>query len=412
MNVYLIVILFILLAKYILDFVVEVMNNQHLQPSLPAEFSGVFDEEKYHRSQQYTEEKSKFGLIQTTFCTAGLIFFILIGGFNFIDQMVRTFGFSPILTGLVYMLVLVVFSGFLDLPFRIYSTFVIEEKYGFNKTKAKTFILDLIKGFLLLIVLGGPLLALVLWFFQKTGKLAPLYIWVVVSLFQLFLTFIAPIVIMPLFNKFVPLEQGELRKAIETYARKHEFHLKGVYTMDGSKRSSKANAFFSGFGRSRRIVLFDTLIKKHSQDELVCVLAHEMGHYQLGHVLKMMVVSILETGLLLFLLSFFIENEGLFAAFKMEELSIYASLIFFGFLYSPVSNLLSVWTNVVSRRYEFQADQFALQTTNQGEDFISVLKKLSADNLSNLTPHPLKVFLYYSHPPVLKRIEAIREQTK
>jgi STE24 endopeptidase len=316
---------------------------------------------------------------------------------------------GPILTGLIYFLMLVVLSGILDLPIRIYTTFVIEEKFGFNRSTASTFILDLVKGFLLLVILGGPVMALVLWFFQKTGKLAPLIIWIAVSGFQFFLTFIAPVIILPLFNRFIPLEIGELRTSIEKYAREQGFSMKGIYTMDGSKRSAKTNAFFTGFGKSRRIVFFDTLMEKHSQEELISILAHEMGHYKLGHVLKMMIISILETGLLLFLLSFFINNPGLFAAFKMERLSIYASLIFFGFLYTPIATFLSIIQNMLSRAYEYQADHFAVRTTGESGTFVTVLKKLSADNLSNLFPHPLKVFLSYSHPPVLKRIEAIRK---
>jgi STE24 endopeptidase len=409
MNIYLILILITLVVKYMLDFGVDWLNVHHLEPALPEEFKGFYDKEKYFRSQQYTRGKTVFGLIQNTITTAFIMAFILTGGFNVIDQLVRKLSFGSILTGLIYILFLILVSGILDLPFRIYSTFVIEEKYGFNKTTPLTFILDLVKGFLLLLIIGGPLLAMVLWFFQETGRLAPLYVWIAVSLFQIFLTFIAPVMIMPLFNKFIPLEKGELRSEIERYARDHNFKLKGIYTMDGSKRSAKSNAFFTGFGRSRRIVLFDTLVENHTADELVGVLAHEMGHYKLGHIFKMMVFSILETGLLLFLLSFLMNNQYLFAAFKMEQLSIYASLIFFGFLYAPVSTLLSVFTNVISRKYEYSADRFAVQTTKRGEIFVQALKKLSADNLSNLTPHPLKVFLFYSHPPVLERIQAIRQ---
>lgn len=408
MNIYLVVILSILVLDLILNVGVEVLNLRHLQPVPPDAFKDVVDAKTYRRSQEYTREKTRFGLIQRTVFTLALILFMVLGGFNFIDQQVRNLELSSVLTGLVYILILVVLSGLIDLPFRIYSTFSIEERYGFNRTTVPTFILDIVKGLGLLIVFGAPLLALVLWFFQATGKLAPLYIWVAVSLFQLFLTFIAPMVILPLFNKFVPLEPGELREAIENYARKQGFHLEGIYTMDGSRRSAKSNAFFTGLGKSRRIVLFDTLIKKHKPGELVGVLAHEMGHYKLGHVLKMVTISILETGLLLFLLGFFIENRGLFDAFRMESLSIYASLVFFSFLYLPVSRLLSIVTNVLSRRYEFQADRFVLETTDLSEDFISALKKLGADNLVNLTPHPVKVFLDYTHPPVLQRIQALR----
>jgi STE24 endopeptidase len=410
MNIYLIFILTILLTKYALEFLAEALDIRQVKPANPPEeFRRTYIQEKYRRSQLYSRERSVFSIIRSTINMGLVITFILLGGFNFFDRLARSWVQGPILTGLIYFLMLVVLSGILDLPFRIYTTFVIEEKFGFNRSTASTFILDLVKGFLLLVILGGPVMALVLWFFQKTGKLAPLIIWIAVSGFQFFLTFIAPVIILPLFNRFIPLEIGELRTSIEKYAREQGFSMKGIYTMDGSKRSAKTNAFFTGFGKSRRIVFFDTLMEKHSQEELISILAHEMGHYKLGHVLKMMIISILETGLLLFLLSFFINNPGLFAAFKMERLSIYASLIFFGFLYTPIATFLSIIQNMLSRAYEYQADHFAVRTTGESGTFVTVLKKLSADNLSNLFPHPLKVFLSYSHPPVLKRIEAIRK---
>jgi STE24 endopeptidase len=410
MNIYLIFILTILLTKYALEFLAEALDIRQVKPANPPEeFRRTYIQEKYRRSQLYSRERSGFSIIRSTINMGLVITFILLGGFNFLDRLARSWVQGPILTGLIYFLMLVVLSGILDLPIRIYTTFVIEEKFGFNRSTASTFILDLVKGFLLLVILGGPVMALVLWFFQKTGKLAPLIIWIAVSGFQFFLTFIAPVIILPLFNRFIPLEIGELRTSIEKYAREQGFSMKGIYTMDGSKRSAKTNAFFTGFGKSRRIVFFDTLMEKHSQEELISILAHEMGHYKLGHVLKMMIISILETGLLLFLLSFFINNPGLFAAFKMERLSIYASLIFFGFLYTPIATFLSIIQNMLSRAYEYQADHFAVRTTGESGTFVTVLKKLSADNLSNLFPHPLKVFLSYSHPPVLKRIEAIRK---
>jgi len=412
MNLYLAFILFILVGKYILDIWVERLNIQHIDPKLPFEFEDYFDQQKYAESQKYTREKSNLGLINSTVNIVIIIPFILLGGFNVVDQVIRRFDFGSILSGVLFIFILILLFGILDLPFKIYSTFVLEEKYGFNKTTIGTFILDMVKSFLLFIIIGGPLLALILWFFQKTGKLAPLYIWIVVTLFQIFMTFIAPVVIMPLFNKFIPLEEGELRDAIEEYSRKFDFKMKGVFKMDGSKRSTKSNAFFTGFGKSRRIVLFDTLIEKHSVDELLTVLAHEMGHYKLRHILKMMLASILETGLLLFILSLFLKNQGLFAAFKMEELSIYASLIFFGFLYSPISMVIFMVMNQFSRKHEYEADGYAVKTTGKGETFITALKKLSVDNLSNLTPHRLKVLLSYSHPPILKRIQAIRDYIK
>jgi STE24 endopeptidase len=286
---------------------------------------------------------------------------------------------------------------------------VIEEKYGFNRTTFKTYLLDIIKVLVLTILIGGILLAAIIWFFEKTGDLAWVYCWIMIILFQFFFMYIAPVIIMPIFNKFVPLEKGELRTAIEKYAKAQNFKMKGIFKMDGSKRSSKSNAFFTGFGRWRRIVLLDTLIDNHSTNELVSILAHEMGHYKKKHIIKAIARSIIVTGLTLFLLSFFIENEKLFAAFKMEHISVYASLFFFGFLYTPMALFVGVIENMISRKNEYEADAFAIKTYGDAEAMINALKKLSVDNLSNLTPHPFKVFMSYSHPPILERVKAIKK---
>lgn len=407
MNPYLALILVILIGHYFLDWIVARLNLTCLDPQLPVEFVGFYDQDRYARSQDYTRERTRFGIFQNSVEVVVTLTFILSGGFNLVDRLARSLNFGPILTGIVFIFALIFLSGLLSLPFSVYSTFVIEARYGFNQTTTKTFILDLLKSFLLLIVIGTPVLVLVLWLFGSALIAVWLVVWIAIILFQLFMIYLAPVIIMPWFNKFTPLEAGELRSRIETYAREQGFKLKGVFKMDGSKRSSKTNAFFTGFGRYRRIVLFDTLIEKHSPDELLAILAHEMGHYKLRHIPRMMIASMLQIGLLLWLLSFFIRNAGLFAAFKMEHISVYASLIFFGFLYSPISTVLSIAVNYMSRRHEFAADRFSAQTTRNPDAFIAALKRLSVDNLSNLTPHPLKVFLEYSHPPVLQRIKAL-----
>jgi len=300
-------------------------------------------------------------------------------------------------------------SQLLSVPFSVYSTFVIEEKYGFNRTTPKTFILDILKGWILTIILGGIIFSIILWFFDKAGSLAWVYCWLTVVIFQIVVTFFAPIIILPLFNKFHPLEDGELKTAIEEYAQAQKFKLKGIFKMDASKRSTKSNAFFTGFGRYRRIVLFDTLIENQSVEELLSILAHEMGHYKKKHILKSILLSIATTGIMFYILSLFLNNEGLFAAFKMENTSIYASLFFFGFLYTPISMIISIGSKMLSRKHEYEADAYAAQTYRKPESMISALKKLTVDNLSNLTPHPLKVFLTYSHPPVLERIQTLRK---
>ena len=409
MNYFLIIILAVLIGTYLLDLVVDTLNVRHVTTDLPEEFRDCYDADKYKKSQEYLRENTRFGIVSDSIMTPITIAFILFGGFNFVDQFARSFNLGSILTGLVFAGVLMLASQILLIPFSIYGTFVIEEKYGFNKTTPKTFVLDILKTWLLVAVIGGIVLSVVLWFFEKAGPWAWLYCWVALTLFQLFLIFIAPVVIMPIFNKFFPLDEGNLKSAINHYAGSQDFKMKGVFTMDGSKRSTKSNAFFTGFGRFRRIVLFDTLIEKHSVEELVSVLAHEMGHYKKRHILKSMIISVLTTGLMFYILSLFINNRDLFAAFRMQEMSIYASLLFFAFLYAPIEMILSVFGNMLSRRNEYEADSYSVKTYKRPLSMIAALKKLSVENLSNLTPHPLKVFLSYSHPPVLERIRAIRK---
>lgn len=408
MNFFLIIILAILIGTYLLDLVVDILNMRHVKTDLPEEFEGFYDAIKYKKSQEYLRENTRFGIISDSVTTPIAIGFIIFGGFNIVDQFARGFNLGTITTGLVFAGVLILASHLLLIPFSIYQTFVIEEKYGFNKTTPKTFILDILKSWLLVALIGGIVLSSILWFFEKAGPWAWVYCWIAVTIFQIFLMFVAPVVIMPLFNKFVPLEKGDLKGAIEDYIRSQCFKMKGVFTMDGSKRSTKSNAFFTGLGKFRRIVLFDTLIKKHTIEELVTILAHELGHYKKRHILKSAVISILTTGLMFYILSLFINNKELFDAFKMKETSIYASLIFFGFLYSPIEMILSIFSNMLSRKHEYQADAFAVKTYPKPDAFVAALKKLSVENLSNLTPHPLKVLLSYSHPPVLERIRAIR----
>ena len=408
MNLFLIIILIILIGDYILGLVVDSLNVKHLKTDLPEAFSGYYDGEKYKKSQQYLKENTRFDLITGSVTTPAIIAFILLGGFNWVDQWARGLAWGPIATGLVFTAILMFGSQILSLPFSIYSTFVIEEKYGFNKTTPKTFVLDILKGWLLAVIIGAPVFSAILWFFGQTGSLAWAFCWGALTVIQIFLMFIAPVVIMPIFNKFVPLEGGELKTAIEEYAKKQDFKMKGVFSMDGSKRSTKSNAFFTGFGRFRRIVLFDTLIKKHTTEELVSILAHEMGHYKKKHILKSIIISVLSTGLMFYILSIFMNNKALFAAFQMDHVSIYAGLLFFGFLYAPIEMILSIFGNMLSRRHEYEADAWAVRTYHRPQSMISALKKLSVDNLSNLTPHPLKVFLSYSHPPVLERIRAIQ----
>ena len=409
MNQYLIFILAVILIGYFLDLTISIVNLRSLDSRLPDEFIDVLDGQRYAKSQNYTRTTTTFSVIKETTTAVLTVAFILIGGFNWVDGLTRGFGMGPISTGLIFTAILLLFVASAGMPFSIYATFVLEERFGFNQTTPGTFVLDLAKGIVLSVVIGGPVLAFILWFFEKGGSWAWLYCWIGVVATMMVIQFLAPVLIMPLFNKFTPLEDGELKETVTNYSAGENFKIKGVYTMDGSRRSTKLNAFFTGFGKFRRIVFFDTLVEKLSIGEIVAVLAHEMGHYKLKHVFKMLTASILQMGILFFILSLFINNRGLFAAFQMEHVSIYASLIFFGFLYSPISMMLSVIFNIFSRRHEFQADRYALNSAGRPEMLISALKKLSITNLSNLTPHPLHVFLNYSHPPVLERIKALRK---
>ncbi len=409
MNYYLLFILTILIGSYILELIVEILNIKHLKTDLPTEFAGYYDAETYKKSQQYLKDNTLFGIIVDTIVTALTIAFILVGGFNYVDTIARGFNLGSIPTGLIFAGILLFVSQLIHIPFSAYATFVIEEKYGFNRTTVKTFFADILKSWLLMAIIGGTVFSIVLWFFEKAGAAAWLYCWGAMIVIQLVLSYIAPVVIMPLFNKFYPLEAGELKSTIEEYARAQKFKMKGVFKMDASKRSAKSNAFFTGFGKFRRIVLFDTLIEKHTVDELVSVLAHEMGHYKKKHIIISLLISVLTTGLMFFILSRFLNNPGLFAAFQMEHISLYASLLFFGFLYAPIETILAIVGNMLSRRHEYAADAYAAATFGKPEALIAALKKLSVDNLSNLTPHPLKVFLHYSHPPILQRIEALRK---
>jgi len=409
MNVYFAVILVLLIGKFFLIFIVEVLNLSNLSNRVPEEFRGFYDEEKYSFSQNYLKENTIFYLIKEAVFTALIVFFIIAGGFNSIDVFVRGFKLPEVVTGLLFAIVILLAYELVSIPFSAYKTFVIEKKYGFNRTDLKTFILDIIKSLILCIIIGGIIFALIMWLFIKLGKPAWIYCWFVVIIFELFLVFLSPIIILPLFNKFVPLQEPELREAIFRYANSQNFPIMGIFKMDASRRTAKTNAYFVGFGRFRRICLFDTLIQNHTKEELVSILAHEIGHFKKRHILKNLAFSILENGLMFFILSNFINNRYLFDAFKVQRLSIYGSLFFFGFLYSPISLIFSIIQNMLSRKFEFEADKFVAETYKDSEAFISALKKLTVDNLTNLTPHPLKVFLDYTHPPVLDRIERIKE---
>lgn len=408
MNIYLAIVLASIIGAYLINTIVSILNLRALSPDLPEEFRDVFDPEQYRKSQDYTRAGTKLEFVSETVGTVIMIAFILLGGFDYVDQAARSLELHPVATGLAFFGMLVALNEAASWPFELYSVFVIEERFGFNRMTPATFIVDKLKSWLLTIVIGAPILALIIVFFREAGGLAWLWAWGFTAMFVLLLQYFAPTLILPLFNKFTPLEDGDLRRAIEGYAREQGFGLSGVFVMDGSKRSTKSNAFFTGFGNKKRIALFDTLINNHDNEEIVSILAHEIGHSKRGHVKKNIALLLARMGLLFYLLSLFIGSPGLFEAFSMSQMSVHAGLVFFVLLYTPVNMVLSLVWGFISRRFEYQADRFAVTTTGRRQPMIRALKKLSRDNLSNLTPHPAQVALSYSHPPVLARIRAIR----
>lgn len=406
LNLYGAIILIALLGEHLLGIVSDVLTLRHASPTVPEEFADVYAAEAYETSQTYLRVRTRFGWVRGTVRLAAALVFWFAGGFRVLDGALRSHISSDLWRGLAFIAVLLLLQFAVALPFDLVSTFRIEERFGFNRTTWRTFVSDRIKGALLAVAIGGPILAAVLWFFQAAGGLAWLYCWAVLTVVSLVLQIVAPIWIFPLFNRFTPLEDGELRTAILSYAERVAFPVARLFKIDGSRRSTHSNAYVTGFGRTRRVALFDTLIDRHSVPELVAVVAHEVGHAKHHHVLKGMAVSILHSGLMLYLLSIFLSRDGLFAAFAVSP-SVYAGLVFFGLLYTPLELLLSVAVNGVSRRHEYQADRYAAESTGDPRALADALRGLSVHNLSNLTPHALTVILEYSHPPVLARVRAL-----
>jgi STE24 endopeptidase len=408
MNVYAVIVLSTLLLDYTLNLLADFCNLRALRHELPAEFVDVYDAEAYRKSQEYTRVQTRFGILTSTCMLAVTLGFWFAGGFQWLDALVRSWHLGLLWTGLAYIGLLALGKGLLSLPFTLYDTFVIEARFGFNQTTLATFLTDLLKGLGLAVALGGPLLAGVMAFLAYAGPYAWVYCWLALTAFTLGLQWLAPTWIMPLFNTFTPLESGTLKDAILGYARTVNFAVEDVFVIDGSRRSSKSNAFFTGFGKHKRIALFDTLVTGHTVPELVAVLAHEIGHYKMKHVLRSTVLSIVHLGVMFALLSVFLNHAGLFQAFFVQQPSVYAGLVFFGMLYAPCELLLSIGMQMVSRRHEYEADRFAVDTFEEPTALAQALKKLSVHNLTNLTPHPFYVFLHYSHPPMLQRLRAIQ----
>lgn len=400
----LLVIIAIIVFDFIFDRVMDYLNASRWSNKLPDELKGIYDEEKYRKSQDYQKENMRLGLITSTLGFIMILTVLWLGGLGWLDNQVRLISENPILLAILFFGAIGLISDIFSTPFDVYDTFVIEEKYGFNKTTPKTYIADKLKGWMLAIILGGGLLAVFVAFYQFAGGLFWLYAWIFLTAFGIFMAMFYSSLIVPIFNKQTPLEEGELRQAIEDFSAKANFKLDNVFVIDGSKRSSKANAYFSGLGPKKRIVLFDTLIKKHTTEELVAVLAHEIGHYKKKHIIKSLVISTISTGVMLYLLGLFVNRPELSYALGASDPSFHIGIIAFGLLYSPISTLLGITGNILSRKHEYEADTFAANHY-KAQPLKDALKKLSVDNLSNLRPHPFNVFVSYSHPPLLERLK-------
>ncbi len=401
------IIISIIILSYLFSTYLDILNSKCRNKNVPKELEGIFDVEKYKKSQEYGKVNTNFGFLSSTFTlilTLAMFFFF---GFNYINEIALSLSENRILSALIFFGILMFASDIIGIPFSIYSIFVIEEKFGFNKTSVKTFILDKLKGWILGALIGGGILALIIWLYYMNEKMFWIWAWIAISTFSIFMTMFYSSIIVPLFNKQTPLEQGELRYEIEKFCKNAGFKLDSIFVIDGSKRSTKANAYFSGLGPKKRIVLYDTLINDLTTSEIVSVLAHEVGHYKHKHTISNIIFSVIQSGLMLYIFSIFVNNVELSKALGSQVVSFQLGMIAFGILYSPLSTIFGLIMNTFSRKYEYQADKFA-KDFGQAKGLISGLKKMTEKNLSNLTPHPYYVYFYYSHPTLYQRIKSLK----
>jgi STE24 endopeptidase len=410
-NSVFIVILAIIFIDYLLERYLDYLNAKRFDATIPRELEGVYDEAKYRQSQNYNKVNHTFGMITSSFSFVLIVLMLFLSGFAFVDSLVEGFTSNTILTALIFFGIIGLASDLLGTPFDVYDTFVIEQKFGFNKSTPQLFVVDKLKGWLLAALLGGGVMAFIIWLWEKTGSYFWLIAWGTITFLSVFMTMFYSNIIVPIFNKQKPLDDGELKDAINKFAGKAGFTIKNIFVIDGSKRSTKANAYFTGIGPKKRIVLYDTLINDLTTSEIVAVLAHEIGHYKKKHVLSSLLIGIAETGVMLFLFSWLVSNPALSQALGVDVPKFHIGLIAFGVLYSPLSFLLGIGMNLLSRKNEYQADAFAA-SFGLSNELVSALKKLSVNNLSNLTPHPLYVFFHYSHPTLLQRILKLKQNER
>ena len=398
----------LVIFNYLFSTVLDYINGKNWKTEVPPVMKDFYDEDKYLKAKNYSKEKGKVSLISSTLSTLITLLFLIFEGYGWLDNFISLYYDIPFLKSGIFFLVLFILSDFISIPFSCYNTFVIEEKYGFNKTTVKTFVLDKIKGYLLTLIVGGILLFGAIYIVSLLENSFWFWLWLSLSFIMLIVNMFYADLIVPIFNKLTPLEAGSLREKIESYTKKVGYSLKNIYIIDGSKRSTKANAFFSGLGPRKTIALYDTLVEKHTEEELVAVLAHEVGHYKKKHVFTSLFLTISQLGLMCFLLETCLKVGEISQALGGKEMAFHLGLVAFGILYSPIGTILSILMNINSRKNEFEADYYA-KTTYNGAALELALKKLSVDSLSNLYPHPLYTFIHYSHPPLLKRLSALNE---
>ncbi|MFL2579013.1 MAG: M48 family metallopeptidase [Parvicellaceae bacterium] len=398
----------LVIFNYLFSTVLDFINGKNWRTEIPPVMKDFYPEDKYLKAKNYSKEKGKVSLISSTLSTLITLLFLVYDGYGWLDNFISLYSDIPFLKSGIFFLVLFILSDFISIPFSCYNTFVIEEKYGFNKTTVKTFVLDKIKGYLLTLIIGGVLLFGAIYIVSLLENGFWVWLWASLSVIMLLVNMFYADLIVPIFNKLTPLENGSLREKIESYTNKVGYSLKNIYIIDGSKRSSKANAFFSGLGPRKTIALYDTLVEKHTEEELVAVLAHEVGHYKKKHVFTSLFLTIFQLGLMCFLLETCLKVGEISQALGGKEMVFHLGLVAFGILYSPVGTILSILMNINSRKNEFEADHYA-KTTYSGVALELALKKLSVDSLSNLYPHPFYTFIHYSHPPLLKRLSALNE---
>ena len=398
----------LVIFNYLFSTVLDFINGKNWRTEIPPVMKDFYHEDKYLKAKNYSKEKGKVSLISSTLSTLITLLFLVFDGYGWLDSFISLYYDIPFLKSGIFFLVLFILSDFISIPFSCYNTFVIEEKYGFNKTTVKTFVLDKIKGYLLTLIIGGVLLFGAIYIVSLLEKGFWVWLWLSLSVIMLLVNMFYADLIVPIFNKLTPLEAGSLREKIESYTKKVGYSLKNIYIIDGSKRSTKANAFFSGLGPRKTIALYDTLVEKHTEEELVAVLAHEVGHYKKKHVFTSLFLTISQLGLMCFLLETCLKVGEISQALGGKEMVFHLGLVAFGILYSPIGTILSILMNINSRKNEFEADYYA-KTTYNGAALELALKKLSVDSLSNLYPHPLYTFIHYSHPPLLKRLSALNE---